>query len=167
MRSQLGDGYVDALFGLYDGRVPAEADLVCYWFEKAREMLPGAHAKRVGLLATQGVRGGANRRVLQQIKDTGDIFVAWSDHPWVLDGAAVHVSIVGFDDGSETNRELDGAPVESINSNLTSGGDLTTAVRLRDNLGIAFMGDTKGGPFDIPESVAFDMVNQPKPRRQE
>ena len=163
LRSHLGDGYVDALFGLYGGRVPAEADLVCYWFEKARKMLPGAHAKRVGLLATQGVRGGANRRVLQQIKDTGDIFVAWSDHPWVLDGAAVHISIVGFDDGSETNRELDGAPVESINSNLTSGGDLTTARRLGENLGIAFMGDTKGGPFDIPESVAFDMVNQPNP----
>ena len=163
LRSQLGDGYVDALFGLYDGRVPAEADLVCYWFEKAREMLPGAHAKRVGLLATQGIRGGANRRVLQQIKETGDIFLAWSDHPWILDGAAVHISIVGFDDGSETNRELDGAPVESINSNLTSGGDLTTAARLRENLGIAFMGDTKGGPFDIPESVAFDMVNQPNP----
>ena len=30
LRSQLGDGYIDALFGLYDGRVPAEADLVCY-----------------------------------------------------------------------------------------------------------------------------------------
>ena len=163
LRSHLGDGYVDALFGLYHGRVPAEADLVCYWFEKARKMLAGASAKRVGLLATQGIRGGANRRALQQIKETGDIFLAWSDHPWILDGAAVHISIVGFDDGSETNRELDGAPVESINSNLTSGGDLTTAARLRENLGIAFMGDTKGGPFDIPESVAFDMVNQPNP----
>ena len=163
LRSHLGDGYVDALFGLYDGRVPAEADLVCYWFEKAREMLPGAHARRIGLLATQGVRGGANRRVLQRIKETGDIFLAWSDHPWILDGAAVHISIVGFDDGSETNRELDGAPVESIHSNLTSGGDLTTARRLRENLGIAFMGDTKGGPFDIPESVASGMVNQPNP----
>ena len=163
LRSQLGDGYVDALFGLYDGRVPAEADLVCYWFEKAREMLPGAHAKRVGLLATQGIRGGANRRVLQQIKDTGDIFLAWSDHPWVLDGAAVHISIVGFDDGSETNRELDGTPVESINSNLTSGGDLTTARRLGENLGIAFMGDTKGGPFDIPGSLAREMLGSPNP----
>ena len=163
LRSQLGDKYVDSLFGLYDGRVPAEADLVCYWFEKAREMLTGAQAKRIGLLATQGIRGGANRRVLQRIKETGDIFLAWSDHPWILDGAAVHISIVGFDDGSEANRELNSVPVPSINSNLTSGGDLTTAVRLRENLGIAFMGDTKGGPFDIPESVAFDMVNQPNP----
>ena len=126
-------------------------------------MLPGAHAKRVGLLATQGVRGGANRRVLQRIKDTGDIFLAWSDHPWILDGAAAHISIVGFDDGSETNRELDGAPVESINSNLTSGGDLTTARRLGENLGIAFMGDTKGGPFDIPGSLAREMLGSPNP----
>ena len=163
LRSQLGDTYVDSLFSLYHGRVPAEADLVCYWFEKARETVASTQATRIGLLATQGIRGGANRRVLQRIKDTGDIFLGWSDHPWILDGAAVHISIVGFDDGSEADRELDGVSVEAINSNLTSGRDLTTAVRLKENLGIAFMGDTKGGPFDIPESVAFDMVNQPNP----
>ena len=36
LRSQLGDEYVNTLFKEYDGRMPAEADLVCYWFEKAR-----------------------------------------------------------------------------------------------------------------------------------
>ncbi len=163
LRSQLGDAYVDALFGLYDGRVPAEADLVCYWFEKARAMLDGAQAKRMGLLATQGIRGGANRRVLQRIKETGDIFLAWADQPWILDGAAVHISIVGFDDGSEANRELDGNRVASINSNLTVGADLTMARRLKDNLGVAFMGDTKGGAFDIPGSLAREMLNSPNP----
>ena len=121
LRSQLGDEYVNTLFKEYDGRMPAEADLVCYWFEKARGMLEGKRAKRVGLLATQGIRGGANRRVLQRIKETGDIFLARSDHPWVLNGAAVHISIVGFDDGLEINREFDGSPVESINANLTAG----------------------------------------------
>ena len=163
LRKQLGDEYVDALFGAYHGRVPAEADFVCYWFEKARTMLEQGRAKRAGLLATQGIRGGANRRVLQRIKESGDIFLAWSDQPWVLDGATVHISIVGFDDGSELNRELDGAAVGSINTNLTMGADLTAAVRLGENLGIAFMGDTKGGPFDIPESVAVEMLGQPNP----
>ncbi|MBZ0287688.1 MAG: N-6 DNA methylase, partial [Anaerolineae bacterium] len=33
MRGELGD-YVDTLFEVYEGRVPPEADLVCYWFEK-------------------------------------------------------------------------------------------------------------------------------------
>ena len=33
--SGLGEDYVSQLFAAYAGRVPAEADLVCYWFEKA------------------------------------------------------------------------------------------------------------------------------------
>ncbi len=163
LRAQLGDDYVDALFDLYDARVPAEADLVCYWFEKARDMVARACTKRAGLLATQGIRGGANRRVLQRIKETGDIFMAWPDHPWVLDGAAVHISVVGFDDGSDANRELDGEAAASINANLTAGADLTGAARLPENLGIAFMGDTKGGPFDVSESVALNLIDQPNP----
>ena len=163
LRSELGDEYVDALFSAYRGRVPAEADIVCYWFENARAILESGRAKRAGLLATQGIRGGANRRVLQRIKESGDIFLAWSDHPWVLDGAAVHISIVGFDNGSESCRELDGASVESINANLTAGADLTAARRLKDNLGVAFMGDTKGGPFDIPGSLAQEMLGSPNP----
>jgi len=163
LRTYLGDYYVDTLFQLYDGRVPREADLVCYWHEKARAMLAEGKVKRVGLLATQGIRGGANRRVLQRIKETGDIFLAYSDRAWILDGAAVHVSIVGFDDGSETYRTLDGQPVAAINSNLTAGVDLTKARRLKENVGIAFMGDTKGGPFDIPESLALEMLGRPNP----
>ena len=163
MRTGLSDGYVDALFEKYDGKVPAEADLVCYWFEKARAMIETVKVKRAGLLATQGIRGGVNRRVLQQIRETGEIFMAWSDHPWVLEGAAVHISIIGFDDGSECERELDGQPVPAINANLTVGVDLTAAKRLKENLGIAFMGDTKGGPFDIPGDLAQQMLNNPNP----
>ena len=163
LRSELGDEYVNALFRVYRGRVSAEADIVCYWFENARAMLENGKARRAGLLATQGIRGGANRRVLQRIKESGDIFLAWPDHPWVLEGAAVRTSIVGFDDGSELNRELDGAAVESINANLTVGADLSVARRLKENLNIAFMGDTKGGPFDIPQSLAMNMLGQPNP----
>ena len=163
LRAGLSDGYVDALFDRYNKRVAAEADLVCYWFEKARNMVEEGRVKRAGLLATQGIRGGANRRVLQRIKENGDIFMAWSDHPWVLEGAAVHTSIVGFDDGSEWERALDGQSVPAINANLTVGVDLTAATRLEENLGIAFMGDTKGGPFDIPNELAHKMFGSPNP----
>ena len=163
LRTQLGDPYVDALFDAYHGRVPAEADLVCYWFEKARAGLSGGQASRVGLLGTQGIRGGANRRVLQGIKETGDIFLAWSDHPWILEGAAVHISIVGFDDGSESQRELDGSPVPEINANLTAGADLTKSTRLEENRGIAFQGPVKVGPFTIPGSLAQQMIATPNP----
>ena len=158
MRSYLGDEYVDRLFAAYNGQVPREADFVCYWYEKARAMIAEGRAKRVGLLATQGIRGGANRKVLERIKKTGDIFMAWSDEPWVVEGAAVHVSIVGFDDGLQTERMLNGRPVTRIHANLTSGIDVTRARRLQENLQIAIMGDTKGGPFDIADDVARKLL---------
>jgi hypothetical protein len=163
LRTSLGDDYVDALFAVYRDRVPREADLVIYWHEKARAMVEAGLVQRVGLLATQGIRGGANRRVLERIKETGDIFMAWSDEPWVVEGAAVHISLVGYDDGSEDERVLDGQPVAAINANLTAGVDLTQVRRLKENLGIAFMGDTKGGPFDIPGDLAQEMLANPNP----
>lgn len=163
LRTYLGDPYVDAMFRVYAGRVPAEADLVCYWHEKARAMIAAGKVRRVGLLATQGIRGGANRRVLERIKETGDIFLAYSDREWVLEGAAVHVSIVGFDNGAETHRTLDGEPVASINANLTAGTDLTKARRLRENLNIAFQGPVKVGPFDIADNLALSMLEASNP----
>lgn len=163
LRANLGDAYIDALFKVYDERVPREADLVTYWHEKARASVKAGRVKRVGLLATQAIRGGANRRVLEKVKETGDIFLAWSDEPWILEGAAVHVSFVGFDDGSEKIRMLDGKAVPEIHADLTAGLDLTKARRLKENLGIAFMGDTKGGPFDISSERAAEILRQPNP----
>ena len=58
MRAELGDHYVEALRRLYTNRVSNRSDLVCYWFEKARAELVAGRAKRVGLLATQGIRAG-------------------------------------------------------------------------------------------------------------
>jgi type II restriction/modification system DNA methylase subunit YeeA len=160
-RTELGDKYVDDLFTLYKGRVSHEADFVCYWFEKAREQIVNHKAKRVGLLATQGIRGGANRMVLERIKDSGDIFWAQSDRDWILDGATVHVSMVGFDDSTQKERTLDGKVVSSINANLTSEIDLTKAKRLSENTKLSFMGDTKGGPFDIGDATAQTLLNRP------
>lgn len=108
MRAALGDDYVDALSDLYEGRVARTADFVTYWHEKARAMVEDGAAKRVGLLSTQGIRHGASRGVLERVKETGDIFLAWSDEEWTVEGATVHVSFVGFDDGSEERRRLNG-----------------------------------------------------------
>ena len=161
IRDELGDAYVEPLFELYDGRVPRFADLVCYWFEKARQQIEEGRCKRVGLLATQGIRGGANRTVLERILETGGIFMAWSDRNWILDGANVHVSIIGFDDGSQSERFLDGKSVGVIHSNLTSGADTTSATSLSENAGICFMGPSAKGPFDIDEQTALAMLNAP------
>jgi len=160
MRSELGDEYVDALFKLYKGEVPHEADLVTYWFERARQQIANG-TKRAGLLATQGIRGGANRQVLKAIKGSGDIFFAYSDRPWILDGAAVRVSMVGFDNGAETVRQLDDQQVSSIHSDLTAGVNITHAKPLAENRDIAYMGDTKGGAFDLPPEEAAKFLNAP------
>ncbi len=157
-RSNLGGSYLDDLWTIYEDRVPGSADLVCYWFEKAREEISRLTTVRVGLLATNSIRGGANREVLQRIKKTGDIFLAWSDHEWVLGGAAVRVSIVGFDSGTETERILDGKSVSSINPDLTQSLDLTQALVLQENKGVSFRGTQKGGAFDIGEQVAFKLL---------
>jgi type II restriction/modification system DNA methylase subunit YeeA len=161
IRAELGDEYIGDLFELYKERVPAFADFVCYWFEKAREQIAGGKASRVGLLATNSIRGGANRRVLERIKQTGDIFFAESDRPWILEGAAVRVSMVGFDGGVDVHRVLDGVPVEKINTALTESLDLSGARVLKENLLIQFEGTKKGAAFDIPYQVAQWMLSAP------
>ena len=167
IRRELGDDYVDAMFRVWDGRVPHEADLCCYWFEKARSQIEQGAAHRAGLLATQGIRGGRNREVLNRIAETGALFWAQSDREWTLDGAAVQVSMVGFDNGSETSRELDGLQVSEIFTNLRSGEtDVTKARRLAENLGIAFQGPVKVGKFDIVESEAQAVIRHPNPDRR-
>ncbi len=163
LRAQLGDTYVDALFDVFEDRVPHAADLVCYWHEKARAQVEDSATRRAGLLATQNIRGGPNQRVIRRIKQSGDIFFARADDPWVLAGANVHISFIGQDDGAEADRELDGVRVTSINPDLTAGLDLTMALRLNENLGIAFQGVTLGGPFDIPENEARRLLAQPNP----
>ena len=161
LRDELGDTYLDSLFQLYQKRVPAEADLVCYWYEKARAHIAAGKAKRAGLLATNSIRSGTNRVVLDRIKQSGDIFLAWGDRPWVLEGAAVRIALVGFDDGSQQDYLLDGAPVTHINSDLQNTIDATKARRLSENLNLTYMGVTPGGPFDITEDQAQAMLNAP------
>lgn len=161
MRDGLDDKYVDDLRSLYEGRIPGQSDFVCYWFERARTELSRHRAKRIGLLATQGIRGGANRAVLESIKQTGDIFFAESDRDWILEGANVHVSMIGFDDGIETHRMLDGVSVAKINANLTRETDLTRAIRLTENANLASIGTQKNGDFDLTFQQAKVFLDAP------
>ena len=154
LRKGLGDEYVETLFGVFEGRVPPEADFVTYWFEKTGAQLKLGRAQRAGLVATNSIRGGANRRVLERVAADASIFEAWSDEPWIVEGAAVRVSLICVGQTTETLR-LDGKPTAQINADLTSGSlDLTLAKRLDENRGAAFMGDTKGGAFDVSGKLA-------------
>ncbi len=155
----LGDEYVDALFSVYAGRVPAEADFVCYWFAKGWEAMRLGRASRVGLVATNSIRGGANRRVLDPIAAEGKIFEAWSDEPWIIEGAAVRVSLVCF--GEDGDKRLDGRQVARVNADLTGAMDITKAVRLTENMGVCIEGLKKYGPFDVVGVVARSWLLQP------
>lgn len=157
----LEDAYITILHATYE--IPNGSDLCCYWFEQARSVIPRQQSVRVGLLATQGIRGGSNRTVLERIKTTGDIFMAWSDREWILDGAAVHVSIIGFDNGIETLRALDGKLVPTINVNLTGAIDLTSAGALKENHDMCSRGSQKRGPFDLDYQKARELLCAPNP----
>lgn len=164
IRQELQDKYVDELFGLYEGRVAPFSDLVCYWFEKARTQIESGKSQRAGLLATQGIRGGVNRVVLERIQESARIFMAWSDRPWILDGAAVRISVVGFENAHASNAmppTLDGAQVVAIHPDLSSGANTTAAKVLSENAGICFMGPSAKGAFDIDANVARRMLQAP------
>ena len=157
MRPELGNEYCDALLEIYGDRIEGLPDLVCYWFEKANCQLKDGKTKRAGLLATQAIRGGSNKQVLDHIKESGDIFFAYSDKEWILDGATVHVSMVGFDNGNDKAKELDGFPVEKINSDLTSDVNLSDGFTLTENQNLSFQGVVLRGQFNISRIEAEKM----------
>jgi type II restriction/modification system DNA methylase subunit YeeA len=163
MRGELGDEYVTALRKCYEGRVPGGADLVTYWFEKARAQIAFGKCVAAGLVATNSIRGGANRKVLDRIVESTRIFDAWSDEDWINEGAAVRVSLVSFGDGSGPTR-LDGAPADRVNSDLTMhGADLTRAVQLAENRSCCFYATVKAGNFDVDGSTAREWLRLPNP----
>ena len=87
----------------------------------------------------------------------------------MIDGAAVRVSLVCFSSAGDPYRpktRMDGKPADEIHSDLTvrrgaSGIDLTRATRIPENIGVAFMGDTKSGPFDVSGDLAREWLRLP------
>ena len=149
--------------------MPAEADLVCYWFEKAGRQIASGKATRAGLVANElhpgrrepaGAAGGdgeptdlrgVERRAVGDRRRSGA-------------GVAGLLSSAG--DDSLSDAHLDGQPVDEIYADLTArhggaGVDLTGVRRLPEIAGVAFMGDTKGGPFDVAGDQAREWLRLP------
>ncbi|MDG4555064.1 MAG: class I SAM-dependent DNA methyltransferase [Candidatus Competibacter sp.] len=190
--SELGAAYVEALRQTYQGRVPGGADLVCYWFEKARAHIEAGLAQRAGLVATNSIRQKRNRPVLERIRASGVIFHAWSDLEWINEGAAVRVSLVAFGNppqppffkgGSHASLDpplkkgggeaggifLNGQPVAAIHADLTGSNettgalDLTQARPLPENAGCSFFGLCLAGAFAVDGDTARRWLGQPNP----
>lgn len=167
MRGELGDAYTEALRAAYKGRVPGGADLVCFWFERARSEIEAGRLQRAGLVATNSIRQRSNRTVLERVAATTRIFDVWPDEPWVNEGAAVRVSLVAFGASSQAAR-IAGGEVRSIGPDLGKVDDsaFPHAVRaspLAANANACFFGLSLAGPFVVPSEVARRWLALPNP----
>jgi len=169
MRSVLGKDYVSRLRALYKSRVPGGADLVTYWFEKARAQIEAGRAKLAGLVATNSIRQQRNRPVLGRILETGTIFNAWADEPWINEGAAVRVSMIGFSAADIRPVILNGEPVVGIYADLSGAQDanketdITQARTLVENEGYSYFGLCLAGAFAVDSETARHWLKQPNP----
>ena len=133
----LGELYTRQLRGCFEGKVPGFADLVCFWFAKVDSQMGQGQVCRAGFVATNSIRGGENRYVIERIAKEHTIFNAWSDEDWVVDGADVRVSLICFkreNDIHEDPLSLNGQPVSAINVDLSSSLNLTIARRLKKKM---------------------------------
>lgn len=151
--------YIKRLRSCYEGRVSGNADLVCYWFDKARKQIEEGQARAAGLVSTNSIRGGANREVLDAIVKTMPIFEAWPDEDWFDKGTAVRVSLTCFGHNPLETKNLNGQPVALIYSNLTGVTDLkdldlSRAKSLAENLNLAYSGFKMNGSFDVDGDTA-------------
>jgi hypothetical protein len=64
MRAALGDGYVDALRGVWPA-VPESADFVMFWWHRAAQLVAQGRLARFGFITTNSLRQTFNRRVVQ------------------------------------------------------------------------------------------------------
>jgi hypothetical protein len=168
MRAELGPAYVGKLRAAFAGRISGATDLVGYWFEKARAGIEEGRHDCAALVATNSLRGGRNRDVLDRICKTTRIFEAWSDEPWTNEGAAVHVSLIAFGNSSQ-QAILDGNPVDTIAADLTAvhigrgAADLTKATSIPENADSSFSGIQKTGPFEVEGNIARKWLAMPNP----
>lgn len=164
-RSRLGEEYTEALRRVYGSRISGDADLVCYWFDKASCLVAEGKASRVGLVATNSIRHGGSRSVLEGILEHGVIFNAWSDEEWIIDGADVRVSLICFSGKGAAYQPvlLNDSKTETINADLSDENlRVTKAQKLSYNAGVAFTGIIKRGSFDIPGELAREWLQAPK-----
>jgi type II restriction/modification system DNA methylase subunit YeeA len=155
MKGRLGVDETEKVRAAFYGRLPGFTDFVCYWFEKSRAQMESGKVARAGLVATKAIAKNTNLPVMRRIAELTEIYDAWSNEPWIQDGAAVRVAIVCF--GTRHNGQLarlNGEEVERINPNLTTGRDISVAEQLEENNGVCFLGIQKSGPFDVSGQIA-------------
>lgn len=157
LRRELGDGYVDALWHVRQGRFRS-ADLVTAWWDRAADILTARNSslRRFGFITTNSITQTFSRRVLEHhLKGEPPMRLVFAvpDHPWIKGGdrAAVRIAMTvaerGEPDGqgrlltvvSEDGLHTDAPEIVfnqergAISADLTVGVDVTEAVELKAN----------------------------------
>jgi type II restriction/modification system DNA methylase subunit YeeA len=163
MKRSLGVEGTERIRAIYGDRLPGFTDLVCYWFEKARAAVAEGSTSFVGLVATKSIAKNTNLPVMRRITDELEIYNAYANEPWVVEGAAVRVALVCFGPRGNTPSpaKLNGHDVAAINASLTTGTDYSTAIRLPENRSGSLLGIQKSGPFDIEGTTARQWLRLP------
>jgi hypothetical protein len=161
VRAKLGGDYAGALWGARPG-VPKSADFVMQWWDRAAAELlrAGTKLQRFGFVTTNSITQSFSRRVLEARLGSGlSLVLAIADHPWTRatrDAAAVRIAMTVAEAGAREGRLLTveheaGLDTDTptlamaetrgaINADLTVGTDVTQAVALRANAGMASPG---------------------------
>jgi hypothetical protein len=178
LRHAYGDDYVEALWAAHD-HMNESADFVMYWWDRAAELLTrkATVLRRFGFVTTNSISQVFNRRVLERhlnSKNPISLVLAIPDHPWTKvtkDAAAVRIAMTvaeaGKHDGilrevvSETGLDSDTPSISFddnygfINSDLTTGADVTSAKPLKAAQGLSSNGVMLAGSgFIIDEAIA-------------
>ncbi|WP_299867165.1 DNA methyltransferase [uncultured Hoeflea sp.] len=172
MRSELGDGYAEAVWKARP-KMPGGADFVMHFWDEAAERLSRKGTakqpnplRRFGFITTNSITQTFSRRVIEKhlaSKEPVSLLFAISDHPWMKasDKAAVRIAMTVAAKGAregvlatvrrEAGLNTDAPQVEldkragKITAKLTLGTDLSLAKPLVGNESISGDGVTAVG----------------------
>jgi SAM-dependent methyltransferase len=163
LRARLGDEKAEALWKAHP-HMNESADFVMYWWDRAADLLTrkGTTLRRFGFVTTNSISQVFQRRVMErylQAKKPISLIIAIPDHPWTKatpDAAAVRIAMTVCEAGAkegvlrdvvrETGVDTDSPIIDfaerlgKINSDLTVGVDVTSAVSLRATDGVCSPG---------------------------
>jgi hypothetical protein len=182
MRLTLGDGYAEALRQAYNNEVPESSDLVMYWWYKAAKLLRDNSIEKFGFITTYAITSIFNRRVVESFLTNEAKPISFDfaipNHPWVdgIQGADTRIAIATLQRGQQLGKlvtvskefitedgsadvelsELDG----DIHSDLTIGADITTAIPLKSNDSLCYLGvKLYGLGFIVKPDIAENFSN--------
>ena len=178
MRAALGDGYVDALRGVYPEMADG-SDYVLFWWVRAAASIKSSTAASFGFITTNSITQAMNRRAtdeaLRSLGDEHGIVFAIADHPWVdqESGAAVRIAmssvgalarstpslakVVAESEGidGQVDVKLAVQHVAHIHADLRAGAALMSARPLLANAGLCSVALVRfGDGFVLDESGA-------------